>query len=194
MPLSAPDVMGPIRLSICASVDSQACQIYARGCHVVRYSLVQSTNSRSCCVAPASHKARPALPEMSPSPIVPFLTSVPSGHVPSAVVAKVCVNATATPTVLPPIVWMDVTCVTVGACVGASAATGPPPPAAAWAEAREKRGRSRRRAARCIIASEARDKAVEGWKKKLCREHRSILRWNKAMHSTRGLRSFRPGS
>jgi hypothetical protein len=126
-------------------------------CRPIFSCTVQSENSRSCCVAPASHEAPPALPEMSPSPIVPFLTSVPSGHVPSAVVAKVCVNSTATPTVLPPIVWMDVTCVTVGACVGASAATGPPPPAAAWAEAREKRGRSRRRAVTCIIASEAPD-------------------------------------
>lgn len=158
MPLSARYAIEPIPLSICEIVDFQVHQDYARGCHIVRYPLVQSfKNPLSRCVAPAFHEAPLAVPEMSPSPIVPFLTPVPSGHVPRAVVAKVCVNATATPTVLPPIVWMDVTCVTVGACVGASAATGPPPPAAAWAEAREKRGRSRRRAARCIIASEARD-------------------------------------
>jgi hypothetical protein len=103
---------------------------------------------------PASHEALltpPTLPAMSPSPIVPLLTSVPSGHVPRAVVANVCVNTTSTPTVLPPTVWIDITCVTVGDCVGASVATGAPPPGAACEEARESRGRRRRRSVMCII-------------------------------------------
>lgn len=102
----------------------------------------------------------PTLPAISPSPMAPFLTSIPSGQVPSAVEAKVCVNVTATPTVLPPTVWMEVTCVTVGDCVGANVAAGPPPPGAACAKAggRRVRMRARTRLARCIMAVlEARD-------------------------------------
>lgn len=72
---------------------------------------------------------------------MPLFTSVPSGHVPNAVMVKVCVNIASTSIVPSPTIWRERTCVTVGDWVGANA------------KARERKERRRRKIYRILLRS-----------------------------------------
>lgn len=73
----------------------------------------------------------PTVPTMVPSPMVPTPGVAPRSHVPSAVVAKICVNTAQVVLVVPSTVYILAHVPTVGDCDAAKVVATPPPAAAA---------------------------------------------------------------